>query len=141
MNLHPALTCPPTSADPTPRGDSKTLSSLTSHEYSKSASRRLRNLHPIGGSALYKWRLVSQPSPVRIVSIRAVDGYLGLQPLRAGNPLYLNVLARFETIQSLAKRGVGSSVEPKRIIEYLLFEKRMWYDTPWVIKEQLYVDR
>ena len=78
---------------------------------------------------------------MRIVSIRAVDGYLGLQPLRAGNPLYLNVLARFETIQSLAKRGVGSSVEPKRIIEYLLFEKRMWYDTPWVIKEQLYVDR
>ncbi|KAI0000205.1 hypothetical protein BJV74DRAFT_766883 [Russula compacta] len=122
-------------------GDSKTLTSLTTHEYSKSASRRLRNLHPVRGSAVYKWRLVSQPSPVRIVSIRAVEGYLGLQPLRAGNPLYLNVLARFETVQSLARRGVGSTVEPKRIVEHLLFEKRMWYDTPWVIKEQLHVDR
>jgi mitochondrial protein MBA1 len=78
---------------------------------------------------------------VQIVSIRAVQGYLGLQPPRTGNPLYVNVLARFETIQSLTKRGVPSTVEPKRIVEHLLFEKRMWYDTPWVIKEQLYVDR
>ena len=90
---------------------------------------------------MYRWRLVSQPSPVRIVSIRAIQGHLGLQPLRAGNPLYVNALARFETVQSLTRRGVPSTVEPKRIVEYLLFEKRMWYDTPWVIKEQLYVDR
>ena len=78
---------------------------------------------------------------MRIVSIRAVEGHLGLQPLRAGNRLYTNVLARFETIQSLSKRGVTSTVEPKRVVEYLLFEKRMWYGTPWVIKEQLHVDR
>jgi len=102
---------------------------------------RLRNLHPVGRPAAYKWRLVSQPSPVRVVSIRAVEGHLGLQPIRTGNPLYANVLARFDMIQALTKRGVASTVEPKRIVEYLLFEKRMWYDTPWVIKEQLHVDR
>jgi mitochondrial protein MBA1 len=78
---------------------------------------------------------------VRIVSLRAVEGHLGLQPIRSGNALYVNVLARFETIQSLTRRGVASSVEPKRIVEHLLFEKRMWYDTPWVIKEQFHVDR
>jgi len=122
-------------------GDSKTLTSSTAHEYAKSASRRLRNLHPVGKPAPYRWRLVSQPSPMRIVSIRAVEGHLGLQPIRKGNPLYVNVLARFDTIQSLTKRGVASTVEPKRIVEYLLFEKRMWYDTPWVIKEQFHVDR
>ncbi|KAI9507584.1 hypothetical protein F5148DRAFT_93792 [Russula earlei] len=122
-------------------GDKKTLTSLTMQEYAKSASRRLRKLHPAGSSATYKWRLVSQPSPVRVVSIRAVEGYFSLQPIRVGNPLYVNVLARFETIQSLTSRGVASTVEPKRIVEYLLFEKRMWYDTPWVIKEQLYMDR
>ena len=109
--------------------------------YAKSASRRLRNLHPVGRPAAYRWRLVSQPSPVRIVSIRAVEGHLGLQPPRTGNPLYANVLARFDTIQALTRRGVASTVEPKRVVEYLLFEKRMWYDTPWVIKGQLYVDR
>jgi hypothetical protein len=78
---------------------------------------------------------------VRIVSIRTVQGHLGLQPICKGNPLYVNVLARFETIQSLTKRGVASTVEPKRIVEHLLFEKRMWYDTPWIIKEQFHVDR
>lgn len=102
---------------------------------------RLRSLHPAGSSASYRWRLVSQPSPVRVVSIRAVEGHLGLQPLRMGNPLYVNVIARFETVQSLTRRGIASTVEPKRIVEHLLFEKRMWYDTPWVIKEQLHIDR
>jgi len=79
---------------------------------------------------------------MRIVSIRAVEGHFGLQPIRNdGNHLYANVLARFDTIQALTRRGVASTVEPKRIVEYLLFEKRMWYDTPWMVKEQLYVDR
>jgi protein MBA1 len=114
---------------------------LTTHEYAKSASRRLRNLHPVGKPAAYKWRLISQPSPVRIVSLRAIEGYLSVQPVRTGNALYVNVLAQFDTIQALTRRGVPSTVEPKRVVEYLLFEKRMWYDTPWVIKEQLYVDR
>ena len=56
--------------------------------------------------------------------------------------LYRNLIqVHFETIQSLTRRGVASAVEPKRIVEHLLFEKRMWYDTPWVIKGQFYVDR
>lgn len=101
----------------------------------------MRNLHRVGSPAAYRWRLVSQPSPVRIVSIRAVEGHLGILPIRKGNPLYVNVLARFETVQSLTRRGVASTLEPKRITEYLLFEKRMWYDTPWVLKEQFHVDR
>ncbi|KAH9003415.1 hypothetical protein EDB86DRAFT_3073196 [Lactarius hatsudake] len=122
-------------------GDSKAIASLTTGEYAKSALRKLRSLHSAGSTAAYRWRLVSQPSPVCIISIRAIDGHLSLQPLRAGNPLYVNVLARFETIQSLTRRGVASTTEPKRVVEHLLFEKRMWYDTPWVIKEQLYVDR
>jgi protein MBA1 len=130
-----------TSTYSVPRGDSKKLTSLTTHEFAKSASRRLRNLHPAGKPAAYKWRLVSQPSPVRIVSVRALEGHFGLQPIRTGNPLYVNVLARFDTIQALTRRGVASTVEPKRIVEYLLFEKRMWYDTPWIIKEQLHVNR
>jgi len=122
-------------------GDSKTIASLSTSEYAKSALRKLRTLHPAGGTAAYRWRLVSQPSPVCIVSIRAIEGHLGLQPLRAGNPLYVNVVARFETIQALTRRGVASTTEPKRVVEHLVFEKRMWYDTPWTIKEQLHMDR
>ena len=123
------------------RGDKKTIALLTTGEYAKSAHRKLRSLHPAGNATTYKWRLVSQPSPVCIVSIRAIEGYFGLQPLRNGNHLFVNVLARFETIQSLTRRGIASTLEPKRVVEHLVFEKRMWYDTPWVIKEQLHVDR
>ena len=126
---------------PISSGDSKKIASLTTGEFAKSALKKLRSLHPPGSATDYRWRLVSQPSPVSIVSIRAVDGYFGLQPPRTGNPLYVNVLARFETIQSLTRRGVASTTEPKRVVEHLLFEKRMWYDTPWIIKEQLHVDR
>jgi len=122
-------------------GDSKAIASLTTGEYAKSAHRKLRSLHPAGNTTAYRWRLVSQPSPVRIVSIRAIEGYFSLQPLRTGNPLFVNVLARFETIQSLTKRGIASTPESKRVVEHLVFEKRMWYDTPWLIKEQLHVDR
>jgi len=120
-------------------GDSKTIASLTTGDFTKSALRKLRTLHPAGSTSAYRWRLVEQPSPVCIVSIRATEGHLG--HIRFGNLLYVNVLARFETIQSLTKRGVASTTEPKRVVEHLVFEKRMWYDTPWVVKEQLYVDR
>ena len=78
---------------------------------------------------------------MRILSIRAVEGHLAVRTIRTGNPFYVNLLAHFETIQTLTRRGVASTVEPKRVVEYLVFEKRMWYDTPWVIKEQLHIDR
>jgi len=37
-----------------------------------------------------------------------------------------------------AKGDPLSSPEPKRVVEYLVLEKRMWYDTPWFIREQIY---
>ena len=35
--------------------------------------------------------------------------------------------------------GYGNCpAERKRVTEYLVFEKRMWYDGPWAIREQLW---
>lgn len=35
--------------------------------------------------------------------------------------------------------GYGNCpAERRRVTEYLVFEKRMWYDGPWVIREQLW---
>ena len=31
--------------------------------------------------------------------------------------------------------------EKRRVTEYLVLEKRMWYDAPWVIREQMYNSR
>ena len=28
--------------------------------------------------------------------------------------------------------------EPKPVVEYLVFQKRMWFDTPWTIRGQVY---
>ncbi|KAI0266068.1 hypothetical protein BC834DRAFT_824172 [Gloeopeniophorella convolvens] len=122
-------------------GDAKTVRALTVDQYAKDAARQLRTLHPPGGAAAWRWRLVGAPAPVRILSVRATEGYAGLAPLRAGHPLYINVLARFETTQLLARRGAPSGAQPRRVVEHLLFEKRGWYDTPWAIKEQMHVDR
>ena len=37
------------------------------------------------------------------------------------------------------RSGYGTCpAERKRVTEYLVFEKRMWYDGPWVIREQLW---
>jgi hypothetical protein len=34
----------------------------------------------------------------------------------------------------------ASGVKEKRVVEYLVFEKRFWYDDPWVIKEQVWAE-
>ena len=35
--------------------------------------------------------------------------------------------------------GYGNCpAERKRVTEYLVFEKRMWYDGPWAVREQLW---
>jgi protein MBA1 len=28
--------------------------------------------------------------------------------------------------------------EKKRVVQYLVLEKRMWYDGPWLIREQIW---
>ena len=28
--------------------------------------------------------------------------------------------------------------EPKPVVEYLAFQKRMWYDSPWIIREKFF---
>jgi protein MBA1 len=43
------------------------------------------------------------------------------------------------TGDAVAKPSPGNCpAERKRVTEYLVFEKRMWYDGPWVIREQLW---
>jgi mitochondrial protein MBA1 len=55
-----------------------------------------------------------------------------------------NVLPLLQTLHVYDRSGrlmkdAGHST-PKRVVEYLTFEKRMWYTKPWVIRDQLYED-
>jgi protein MBA1 len=49
-----------------------------------------------------------------------------------GRPLHHPVTATKSASMS------NRPAERKRVTEYLVFEKRMWYDGPWVIREQIW---
>ncbi len=42
-----------------------------------------------------------------------------------------------ETYSKKTGARVGET-QAKPVIEYLVFQKRMWYDSPWVIRDRLY---
>ncbi|KIY70712.1 hypothetical protein CYLTODRAFT_419534 [Cylindrobasidium torrendii FP15055 ss-10] len=96
-------------------------------------------------------------APLRILSIRVMEGNLDEREPAFGNRLIAHVLARVETEQSLeiySPRGktlhepldpeapvkMGERVPAKRrnVVEYLAFEKRMWIDKPWTVREQMW---
>ncbi|EGO03793.1 hypothetical protein SERLA73DRAFT_175438 [Serpula lacrymans var. lacrymans S7.3] len=93
---------------------------------------------------IYHWRCISEASPTRIVSIRAAEGYLAQEPPKQGNRLVIHALVRFDSFQTLqvfTKKGVpvdGKEPMRRHVTEYMVFEKRGWYDTPWTVREQLY---
>ncbi|KNZ77997.1 hypothetical protein J132_02640, partial [Termitomyces sp. J132] len=101
----------------------------------------------------YFWHFHKEVTPARVLSIRAAPGYLAIDPPKFGNRNAVQALVRIDTEQSLeiytdlgvplhtpAAKHVkgGSTAEPVRVTEYFVFEKKMWYDGPWVIREQLW---
>ncbi|KAF5381363.1 hypothetical protein D9615_008301 [Tricholomella constricta] len=104
----------------------------------------------------YLWRFHKEVTPARVVSIRATEGYLATDEPKFGNRMMVHALIRLDTEQSLeiydrqgnpvhtrpanaAELNFGKyPAERRRVTEYLVFEKRMWYDGPWVIREQLW---
>ena len=45
-----------------------------------------------------------------------------------------------QSLEVYTKRGerIAGDGTPKRVVEHLVFQKRMWYDGPWTIREQLF---
>lgn len=110
-------------------------------------------------SQTYIWRFHREVSPTKVLSIRGTEGHLGQDDPKFGNRMLLHALVKFDTEQSLEiydKRGKAlhkpADSEPnfgpgtfpaerRRVTEYLVIEKRMWYDGPWVFREQVYEGR
>ncbi|KAJ8508057.1 hypothetical protein ONZ45_g9635 [Pleurotus djamor] len=106
----------------------------------------------------YKWRFHGEVSPTRILSVRAMEGYLSPEEPRFGNRYMVHILVRFDTEQSLEiydrqgnplhahkpednqgkKSRLNVPAEKRRVTEYLVLERRMWYNTPWAIREQIW---
>ena len=57
-------------------------------------------------------------------------------------PFNVNPVVFMQTLEIYSKQGIlispKESCKPRRVTEYLVLEKRMWYDMPWKIKEQMF---
>ncbi|TCD67407.1 hypothetical protein EIP91_012379 [Steccherinum ochraceum] len=121
-------------------GDEKTIKKLSIGAHHKRLIDLVRARDP---AKIYAW---SSDAPAqnnaKVVSIRAFEQNMSREPPKYGNRLTVQALVRFDTLQKLdvySKHGRPLlSPEPKRVVEYLIFQKRMWYDVPWVVRDQLY---
>ena len=45
-----------------------------------------------------------------------------------------------QSLQVYSKNGklLAGDGKPKRVVEYLILQKKGWLDGPWVVREQLY---
>ncbi|KAL1949016.1 hypothetical protein VTO73DRAFT_10822 [Trametes versicolor] len=89
------------------------------------------------------WKFHGERTPTRVVSIRALDAYYGIKAPRMGSRLAVQAVVRFDTLQSVEtySKKTGARIgetEPKAVVEYLVFQKRMWFHSPWVIRDRLY---
>ncbi|KAG6810764.1 hypothetical protein H0H92_010446 [Tricholoma furcatifolium] len=136
------------------RGDDKTLKSLATDTYQDEVIRLRKKQN---SSWKYIWNFHKEVTPARVVSIRASQGYLATEDPKFGNRMMVHALVRLDTEQSLEiynnhglpmhtpaeDAGVPAQrarvpAKPVRVTEYFVFEKRMWYDGPWLIREQLW---
>ncbi|KAI0676359.1 hypothetical protein C8Q78DRAFT_996945 [Trametes maxima] len=120
--------------------DEKTVKALTAGEQQVAYMKLVRSQDP---RFINVWKFHGERTPCRVVSIRALEAYYGAKPPRVGSRLAIQAVVRFDTLQSVESysKKTGARVgetEPKTVTEYLVFQKRMWYDSPWVIRDRLY---
>ena len=64
--------------------------------------------------------------------------------LAHSNPTLEPPPARAQTLLAYdARTGAllpGQAPAPKRVVEHVVFERRLWYDLPWVAKDRLFAD-
>ncbi|KAI0355970.1 hypothetical protein OH77DRAFT_1453637 [Trametes cingulata] len=118
--------------------DENTVKSLTVGEQRAAYMKLIRSQNP---NYYNVWKFHGERTPCRVVSIRAAEANYELKAPRFGSRLVVQAVVRFDTIQSVetySKRTRVGETQPKPVVEYLVFQKRMWYDSPWVIRDRLY---
>ncbi|PCH35383.1 hypothetical protein WOLCODRAFT_139877 [Wolfiporia cocos MD-104 SS10] len=120
--------------------DEKTIKALAIGDMQSHYLNLARKQDP---SRVYAWKFHGERSPCRVVSIRSLPGFLGQKVPNNGSRLLVQALVRFDTFQSLnvySKKGVllHEQTDPKPVVEYLVVQKRLWYDTPWAFRDRIY---
>ncbi|OCB90026.1 hypothetical protein A7U60_g2788 [Sanghuangporus baumii] len=149
-------------------GDKKTLKSLTAYEYQAHAFALLqRNVQRQKQTELTShWTLHHLLTPVQILSLRAYPLYSAPEEPKYGNRNCVQALVKFESLQTLVLRDPkgrivkpdGEAVdreeeermmrgqgkvgdwrpEPKRVLEYLVYENKMFYPDGWYVRDQIF---
>lgn len=139
--------------------DEKTIKRLTTGDQREHCLNLVRSQDL---SRVYVWKFHSEVAPCRIVSLRAVEGYLSPEPPKTGNRLIVQMLVKFDTkqvcfvnlqsfseslitaiYQSLeiySKKGtlLQGRDEPQHVVEYLVLQSRMWHNSPWILRERIF---
>lgn len=93
-------------------------------------------------SRRYVWNYLGERTPCRLLSVRSVPAHMGKVVPNNGSRLLTQILVRFDTLQSLdiySKKGnLLHKQDPRAVVEHLVLQKRMWYDSPWVVRDVLY---
>ncbi|PIL23308.1 hypothetical protein GSI_14619 [Ganoderma sinense ZZ0214-1] len=120
--------------------DEKTIKLLSAGAQQREYTKLIRSQDP---RYVNVWKFHGERNPSRVVSIRALEAYYGAKPPRMGSRLAVQAVVRFDTMQSVEtySKKTGARVgetQARPVTEYLVFQKRMWYDSPWVIRDRLY---
>ena len=142
-------------------GDRRTLHAVTAYEYQEYATDLLKRneKRALSKQLTTTWELIEVLSPVQILSLRAFPLYTAAEEPKYGNRLCVQALVRFETMQRMVVRDArgrivkpdgslgplpsptGGSVglpEPRRVLEYLVCENKMFYKDGWYIRGQVF---
>jgi len=120
--------------------DDKTIRKLTAMDEQLHYLKLARQQDP---SHVYVWKFLGERSPCRVLSIRANMGHMGPEDT-FGSKLLVQALVKFDTLQGLEVYRKGKLVhtqEPKPVVEYLVLQKRLWLNSPWVVRDRAHEGR
>ncbi|KZT23716.1 hypothetical protein NEOLEDRAFT_1179930 [Neolentinus lepideus HHB14362 ss-1] len=130
--------------------DEKAMKRISSGAYQDEWVSRIRALSSMKELHTIK-RDVIHVKPTRVVSIRATEAYLGADEPKIGNRLLVQACVMHDRVQAISfynKEGkkitregaiaLNQELEHKRMVDFLVLEKKMWYDSPWTIRDSLH---
>ncbi|TRM63646.1 hypothetical protein BD626DRAFT_494955 [Schizophyllum amplum] len=141
-------------------GDNDTVRKYTCHKYQETAL-KLRDLLP--QARVHIFTLHAFERPTQILSIRAHEMYIASKPPKHGDRFMIQALAKVDSWQSIesydgkgyplhlteAQKQEFGTIQPgrrypaipRRVTEYLVFERKNWQDMPWAVREETWVPK
>ncbi|KAI5834211.1 hypothetical protein K523DRAFT_263652 [Schizophyllum commune Tattone D] len=141
-------------------GDNATVRKYTCHTYQETAL-KLRDMLP--QAKVHIFNLHAFERPTEVLSIRAHEMYIARSPPKHGDRCMIQALVKLDSWQSIesydkqgrplhlteAQKKEYGTIQPgrrypaipRRVTEYLVFERKNWQDAPWTVREEAWVGK